>query len=131
MGQYIEIATPNKTEYQKNIAIISVLEFLGKKYKVNRKNVRIQKLSDYKAGLVFINNKCGKRYKTAIKHLIFSQKKVTMFHAEYRNWKFHKQKVEKFLTILHRELKRMNAPKEIWLLFNTIYLEVSLSKGLM
>ena len=121
MGQYISIATPDNLSYQTNKALERILEYLGQKYKENHNGAYLHLRSDFNVGLEYMNKKCKKNFKTTIRNLVFSRKRVTSFHTEYRDWKIHKTKAEKFFRVLHRELKKMEAPIEIWDLFNSLY----------
>lgn len=127
MGQYIPVSTPADATYQRNRALTQIITFLGKKYKVRHKGLFVQMQKDYKVGMDYIDRKCGKGYKSTIRNLVCSKKKETVFKADYRIWKFHKQKAEKFFRRLHQELRKMKANDEIWALFDYLYWDISAS----
>lgn len=127
MGQYIPVSTPADKTYQRNRTLTHVISFLGEKYKENHNGIFIQMQSDYKVGMDYIDRKCGKGFKTTIRNLMNSTRKMTMFNAGYRNWKFHRQKAEKFFRILYQVLKKSNADEEIWALFDYLYGDISCS----
>ena len=125
MGQYIPVSTPADKTYQRNRALTHIISFLGEKYKENHNGVFVQMQSDYKVGMDYIDRKCGKGYKSAIRNLMNSRRKMTVFNAGYRNWKFHRQKAEKFFRVLHQVLEKLNADDEIWALFDYLYGDIS------
>lgn len=127
MSQYIIVSSPNDVEYQRNLALSRIIIFLGEKYKENHDGIRVQLASDYKAGLDYINKKCGKRYKTTIRNLMQSHRYQTTYNAECRKWKIHKRKAEPFFRVLKRELKHLDASNEVWELFDYIYKDLSKS----
>lgn len=83
MGQYIPVSTPADKTYQRNRALTHVISFLGEKYKENHNGIIIQMQSDYKVGMDYIDRKCGKGFKTTIRNLMNSTRKMTMFNAGY------------------------------------------------
>ena len=125
MSQYIDVATPEGQKYYKNLALEKLLAFLGQKDKKAYSGKRVQMQTDYKAGLDFMNRKCRKGYKTTINNLLKSKHKQTTFSCEYRNWKFHKRKAERFFRILYQELKRTNANNDVWQQFDALYTVLS------
>lgn len=120
MSQYIEISTPNDPSYMRNIALSRILSFMGEQYRKTHRGIFVQSSSDYKLGLHYIDQRCKRLHKRAIRFLINSKK-----DSENRNWKIHKRKAERFFRILHQELKNANAPQEITDLFDYLYNDIS------
>ena len=75
MSQYISISTPADEIHRQNHALISIISYLGKKYKETHIGLIVQMKPDHIAGLDYINNKCGKRYKSTIRNLMVSKEK--------------------------------------------------------
>ena len=125
MGHFIPVSTPNCKNHECNLSLKSIIIYLGGKYKECHSGIRVQLLSDYTVGLNYIDRKCGKGYKTTIRNLMESKRKHTQSQTDYRKWKFHKQKAEKFFRMLYQVLQKMNAKEEIWLLFDRSYCEIS------
>lgn len=125
MGQYIPVSTPADEMYKQNCALERIIAFLGEKYKEDHHGFRVRTQTDEKAGIDFIDKECGKRFKKTINNLINSKKKATVFNADYRCWKIHKYKAEKFFRILYNVLKKKGASKEIWALFDDLYDDIS------
>lgn len=127
MSQYIQIATPAGKTYHSNTALTKILIFLGRKYKEIHRSFYVQIRRDYSVGLDFIARKCGKGFKTTIRNLNNSKQEVTIFHASYSRWKFHKIKARKFFRVLFSVLKEYNADGEVWAQFDNLFSEVSKS----
>jgi len=127
MSQYIIVSTPTDVEYQRNLALSRIIIFLGEKYKAKYHGKRVQAKEDFKLGLNFINNKCGKRYKNTIRNLMQSKRCRTMYNVDHQKWKIHKSKAERFFYVLKRELVKLDAPEEVWNLFDYIYKDISRS----
>lgn len=125
MGQYIPVATPIGKAYQHNLALKRIITYIGGEYKKRHSGIRVQMMSDYKAGLNYIDKKCGKGYKGTIRNLMNSKEKHTHFQAGYQKWKFHKQKAEVFFRRLKQVLEKMDADEEIRLLFDQLYTDIS------
>ena len=124
MGRYIPIQTPSDKNYDRNKAIITILEYFGREYKQTHKGIFAQRCTLYKAGRKYIDQRCGKHFKSTIDKLTYSKPKRTFFGADYREWQFHKVKAEKFFRRLYQELRKLGADQEIWMLFNKVYLDV-------
>lgn len=127
MSHYIKIQTPSDKNFDRNKAIIIILEYLGKQYKKTHNSIFTKTHDDDKVGLHYIDQECGKHFKSTIRHLMYSKNKQTFFKANYREWKLHKVKAEKFFRRLYQVLRNMGADKEIWDLFNKVYFDVSTS----
>ncbi len=125
MSQYVPISTPADEIHRQNRSLICLITYLGKKYKEANIGLIVQMKPDYIVGLDYINKKCGKRCKSAIRNLMVSKEKNTSSGEVYQKWGFHKQKAEKFFLILYRELMRINADEEIWDLFDYLYNYIS------
>lgn len=125
MSQYIEVSTPSGDSYRTNRAIVELLSYLGKEYKVTHPARRIQRKSDYRVGRNYIADMCGKGFKTAIDNMAESAVKQTGYNCSYRNWRFHRIKARKFLTILFFTLKKYNVNDDVWSVFDRVYSEIS------
>ena len=121
MPHYIPVSAPVYATLAENITLKGLLERLGTKYKEEHNSIRINRMNEYKAGIEYINKKCNKNHKTAIRRTVESISKTTIGGDEYRKWRFHKQKVTRFLKVLHRELKKLDEPIELEAFFDNLY----------
>lgn len=125
MGQYISVSTPAGEIFKQNDALARILTFLGEKYKETHDGVFVKRREADKVGLDFINRECGKRYKRTIRNLMCSTQESTGYQVDYRCWKIHKCKAEKFFRRLFIVLKDLKADTEIWALFDALYNDIS------
>lgn len=125
MSQYIPISTPDKEYYRTNRAIVEILSFLGTKYKETHHGSHIQNRKDYRVGRDYVAKRCGKHFKSTIDNMAFAKKQKTVFDASYSNWRLHRTKANKFLVKLYWILRELNVSRDIWLLFDQVYNDVS------
>lgn len=125
LGQYISVSTPADEIYKQNDALVSILSFLGKKYKATHDGFFVKRRDDDRVGLDFINRKCGKKCKKTIKNLMHSAQEKTANGTACQCWMIHKCKAERFFRILYNVLKELKAEAEIWALFDELYNGIS------
>lgn len=108
----IPISTPVSNPISENLAMKEIIEYYGKRFKDAHTGIRWKIRSDFSAGLEFINMKCDKHHKSAIRNIIYSNEKKPHEGREVRIWYFHRKKVIRFLRILHQVMEGNETPDE-------------------
>ena len=125
MRQYIPVSTPADDRYEWNFALKEIIEYVGKKVRKKKGKKFWIRDDDFEIGLDYIDQRCRYLHKRAIKRVVQSKKEKTGYNAEYRVWRFHKRKAERFFLKLYQILKELEAEDEIMKLFDKLYLSLS------
>lgn len=121
MSQYMYLSTSESAFLEVNVALEDLLKFIGKEYKNRHSSIRIHNMSDYDAGVEWLNKKCKYYHKNTIKRMIRSKHKKTGSGIEYRQWRFHRRKAVTVLNRLHWLLNDCNAPEQVKEVFKKLY----------